>query len=49
MHIVVLGGSGFVGSFLILKLLKEGHEVLNIDLNSLDFASYDDGGGGNPL
>ena len=29
--IVILGGSGFVGSALILKLLEKNYEVLNLD------------------
>ncbi len=32
MKIGVIGGSGFIGSFLIEKLLKEGYEVINIDI-----------------
>ena len=32
MKIVVTGGSGFVGRYLIKKLLKEGHSVINIDI-----------------
>ena len=31
MKIVVTGGAGFIGSHLIDRLLKDGHEVLNID------------------
>ena len=31
MNIIVTGGAGFVGTNLILKLLKEGHQVVSID------------------
>ena len=31
-RIVVLGGSGFIGSHLCLRLLEEGHEVFCVDL-----------------
>lgn len=31
MRILVTGGAGFIGSHLILKLLKEGHEIVCID------------------
>ena len=31
MRILVTGGAGFVGTNLIIKLLKEGHEVVSID------------------
>lgn len=36
---LVTGGSGFIGSHLIEKLLKEGHSVINID-NFDDFYDY---------
>ena len=31
MKILVTGGNGFIGSNLIKKLLKEGHEVVSLD------------------
>ena len=31
MRVAVIGGSGFIGSFLIRELLKKGYEVINID------------------
>ena len=31
MRILVTGGAGFVGTNLIIRLLKEGHEVVSID------------------
>ncbi len=31
MKILITGGAGFIGSHLILRLLREGHEVVNID------------------
>jgi len=31
MKILVTGGAGFVGTNLIKRLLKEGHEVVSID------------------
>jgi len=33
MKIVVTGGSGFIGSTLAARLLEEGHEVTNVDVN----------------
>ena len=39
MTYLVTGGSGFIGSHLIEKLLKEGHSVINID-NFDDFYDY---------
>ena len=32
MRIAVIGGSGFIGSFLIRRLLREGYNVLNVDI-----------------
>ncbi len=31
MRIIVTGGAGFIGSHLVLSLVREGHHVLNID------------------
>jgi len=31
MKVIVTGGAGFVGTNLIIKLLKEGHKVVSID------------------
>ena len=31
MKILVTGGAGFVGTNLIKRLLKEGHQVISID------------------
>ena len=31
MHILVTGGSGFIGTNLCIRLIKEGHKVLCID------------------
>lgn len=39
MTYLVTGGTGFIGSHLIEKLLKEGHSVINID-NFDDFYDY---------
>ena len=32
MRVAVIGGSGFIGSFLIRRLLREGYDVLNVDI-----------------
>ena len=37
MKILITGGSGFIGSNLVIRALEQGHEVLNIDL--LTYAS----------
>jgi dTDP-glucose 4,6-dehydratase len=37
-RILVTGGSGFIGTNLVLGLLKNGHEVLNLD--KLTYAAY---------
>ena len=34
---ILTGGSGFIGSNLVIQTLEQGHEVLNIDL--LTYAS----------
>lgn len=39
MHILVTGGSGFIGSHLIAKLLEDGHSVINLD-NFDDYYDY---------
>jgi len=36
MRVAVVGGSGFIGSFLIKRLLKEGLDVVNIDIRKGD-------------
>jgi len=40
MKILITGGSGFIGSNLVIRAVKEGHEVLNIDL--LTYAACQD-------
>ena len=37
MKIIVMGGAGFVGTNLIKRLLKDGHEVLSVDNYSTGF------------
>ena len=37
MRILVTGGAGFVGTNLIKRLLKDGHEVLSVDNYSTGF------------
>ena len=37
MRILVTGGAGFVGTNLIKRLLKDGHEVISIDNYSTGF------------
>ena len=34
-RIVVLGGVGFIGSHLCLRLLNDGHEVFCVDIRDL--------------
>lgn len=40
MNILVTGASGFIGSFLVQKLIEEGHQVVGID-NFSDYYSVD--------
>jgi nucleoside-diphosphate-sugar epimerase len=35
-HIVVTGGSGKAGQFIIAELLSNGHTVLNLDASLMD-------------
>ena len=37
MKIIVMGGAGFVGTNLIKRLLKDGHEVSSVDNYSTGF------------
>jgi nucleoside-diphosphate-sugar epimerase len=37
MNILVTGGSGFIGSNLINKLLKKNYRIINFDLHDSDF------------
>ena len=37
MRILVTGGAGFVGTNLIKRLLKDGHEVISVDNYSTGF------------
>ena len=39
MQVLVTGGTGFIGSHLVMRLLKEGHEITIIDYNSEFFDS----------
>jgi UDP-glucuronate 4-epimerase len=39
MNYLVTGGSGFIGSHLVEKLLREGHSVINVD-NFDNFYDY---------
>ena len=41
MKILVTGGNGFIGSNLIKKLLKEGHEVVSLDDLSTGLKEYE--------
>ena len=41
MRILVTGGNGFIGSNLIKKLLKEGHEVVSLDDLSTGLKEYE--------
>ena len=36
MKVLVTGGVGFVGTNLIIRLLKDGHEVTSLDTNWFD-------------
>jgi UDP-glucose 4-epimerase len=45
MKILVTGGNGFIGSNLIKKLLKEGHEVVSLDDLSTGLKEYEVEGG----
>ena len=35
MNVLITGGNGFIGSYLVNKFLKKGHKVLNLDKISL--------------
>ena len=39
MNYLVTGGSGFIGSHLVERLLREGHSVINVD-NFDNFYDY---------
>ena len=47
MKIAVIGGSGFIGSFVIKKLLEQGHELIALDrtpkksIENVDFFECD--------
>jgi UDP-glucose 4-epimerase len=41
MKILVTGGNGFIGSNLIEKLLKEGHQVVSLDDLSTGLKEYE--------
>lgn len=41
MKILVTGGSGFIGTFLVQKLLKEKHEIINLDIRKPDAEKLD--------
>jgi GlcNAc-P-P-Und epimerase len=40
MRVVVTGGSGFIGTALIERLLSEGHDVLNVDIKPPKLATH---------